>query len=298
MIADMTRRVVAALGAAALVSLLAGACGAEVTPAAGTPNTSRPPSSTSTAESSTPAPPTSASPTTGLPSGTILLGLGDSVPGAGGPCQTMGDFCRSYVLVLADLATKALGRPVTAVNMAFNNDVTSASMLLSVKTDVAMREAITKASIITVQVGNNDWQGPCHWPGAACLEEARPVVVGNIRKALDEIGALRGGSLAGVRVVTYADTTWETDDLADAWGFDKATETAAFHAMFTKALKALNASTCQVARAHKAVCIDLLPALNGPSGSTAPGLGGIHPDTAGHEKIAAVIAKAGFADVK
>lgn len=291
MITDMTRRVVKALGAAALASLLAGACGAAVTPEPGRSSSSRPVPSTST--------PAAASPTTtGLPSGTILLGLGDSVPGAGGPCKTMGDFCRSYVLVLADLATKALGRPVTAVNMAYNNDVTSASMLLSVKTDRAMREAIGKAAIITIQVGNNDWQGPCHWPGAACLEENRSAVVGTIGKALDEIAALRAGSMAGVRVVAYADTTWETDDLADAWGFDKDTQTAAFHAMFTKALKALNASTCQVARAHKAVCVDLLPALNGPSGSKAPGLGGIHPDTAGHEKIAAVIAKAGFADVK
>lgn len=293
MIADMTRRVAAALAAAALASLLASACGAEVAPEPATSSTSPPASSTS-------ASPTAASATTtGLPSGTILLGLGDSVPGAGGPCKTMGDFCRSYVLVLADLATKALGRPVTAVNMAYNNDVTSASMLLSVKTDVAMREAIGKAAIITVQVGNNDWQGPCHWEGAAaCLDQKRPKVAANIGKALDEIAALRGGSLAGLRVVTYADTTWETDDAADAWGFDKATQSAAFHTMFTKALKALNASTCQAARAHKAVCVDLLPALNGPSGSKAPGLGGIHPDTAGHEKIAAVIAKVGFADVK
>jgi hypothetical protein len=211
----------------------------------------------------------------------------------------MGDFCRSYVLVLADLATKALGRPVTAVNLARTDDVTSASLLQELSSTPTMREAVAKAAIITIQVGNNDWQGPCSWGGAAaCLEGARPVVAANVGKALDEIAALRGGSLAGVRVVTYADTTWETDDLADAWGFDRDAETAAFHRMFTHALKALNASICRVARAHEAVCVDLLPALNGPAGTDAPGLGGIHPDTAGHDRIAAVIAGAGFDDVR
>jgi lysophospholipase L1-like esterase len=211
----------------------------------------------------------------------------------------MGDFCRSYVLVLADLASSALGRPVTAVNLARTDDVTSASLLREVQTVPTMREAIGRAAMVTIQVGNNDWQGPCAWDGAAaCLERARAEVAGRIGRILEEVVALRGGSPAGVRVVTYADTTWETDDLADAWGFDKDSQTAAFHAMFTQALKALNASTCQVARSHKVVCVDLLPALNGPAGSDAPGLGGIHPDAAGHEKIAAVIARAGFADVR
>lgn len=286
----MTRRLVAAIGAAFFAALLTSACAGGVAPLSARSSTS--------SSTSTPASPSLSPSATGLPSGTILLGLGDSVPGGGGECHDSAGSCRSYVLVLADLATTALGRPVTAVNMAYNNDVTSASMLLSVRTDVAMRAAIAKAAIITIQVGNNDWQGPCSWPGAAtCLERNRSEVVATIGRSLDEIATLRSGSMAGVRVVTYADTTRETDDLAGQWGFDAATQTAAFHAMFTRALKALNSSTCEVAREHRALCVDLLPALNGPSGSRAPGLGGLHPDTAGHRKIAAVIAKAGFTDV-
>jgi hypothetical protein len=52
-----------------------------------------------------------------------------------------------------------------------------------------------------------------------------------------------------------------------------------------------------VARAHHVICVDLQAALNGPDGTRSAELGGMHPDTAGHEKIAAAIAKAGFADV-
>lgn len=255
------------------------------------------PSGTATAS-----PPLSASPSasasTGQPSGMTLLGLGDSVPGAGGACQDMGDACRSYVSVLADLASKALGKPVTAVNMAANNDVTSASLLSDVETDQAMRAAIGTASMITIQVGNNDWQGPCVWTGAAaCLEKNRVEVTANIGRILDAVAELRDGSMSGVRMVAYADATYETDTIMSDWEVEAKTTPAQLHAMFTMALKALNASTCKVAKAHHAVCVDLQAELNGPDGTRSAGIGGMHPDVAGHEKIAATIAKAGFSDV-
>jgi lysophospholipase L1-like esterase len=280
------RRGLAALGAAAAALILA-ACGA------GTPASSSAPSSTQWT-SSLP----SSSTSTGQRPGMTLLGLGDSIPGAGGACQDLGEACRSYVLVLADLASRAIGRPVTAVNMAANDDVTSASLLSSVETDPAMREAIGAASLITIQVGNNDWQGPCVWEGAAaCLEKNRAEVSHNIGRILDRVTTLRRGSATGIRMVAYADTTYEIDTIMADWQVDAGTTRAQLHAMFTKALRSFNASTCTVARAHHVICVDLQAALNGPDGTRSAELGGMHPDTAGHEKIAAAIAKAGFADV-
>jgi len=111
---------------AAVAALIFGACSTGTSASSSAPeprpSTSSPPSSSTS---------------TDQPSGMTLLGLGDSVPGAGGACQEMGDSCRSYVLVLADLASKALGKPVIAINMAANNDVTSKSLLSGVKTDTA-----------------------------------------------------------------------------------------------------------------------------------------------------------------
>lgn len=237
------RRVLTALGAAA-AALIFSACSAGTSASSSAP---RPSQSTS----SLPPTPTS----TGRPPGMTLLGLGDSVPGAGGACQDMGESCRSYVLVLADLASKATGKPVTAVNMAANNDVTSASLLSSVETDTAMREAIGRAALITIQVGNNDWQGPCvRKEAAACLERNRVKVTHNIGRILDRVAMLRGGSTKGVRIVAYADTTYEIDTIMADWEVDGSTTPAQLHAMFTKALKSLNASTCGGPSAPRDLC--------------------------------------------
>ena len=119
----------------------------------------------------------------------------------------------------------------------------------------------------------------------------------NIGRILEDIAKLRGGSTKGVRVVAYADSSYESDTFMADWQVDASTTPAQLHAMFTKALRALNASTCKVARAHHVICVDLQAAFNGPDGTRPAGLGAGHPDTAGHEKIAEAIAKAGFADI-
>lgn len=240
--------------------------------------------------------PVSPSPT-GVPDGPFVLGLGDSVPGAGGPCQR-DPGCRSYVLVLADLATQALGHPVAAVNRARNDDVTSESLLADVRGNPRVRELVTKASLVVIQVGNNDWQGPCVFGNAApCLEEGRRKVVARVGSILEEVVGLRG-SPAGVRLVTYANTLTE-DHPADGWGYeDTAANEEELAAVFDTAIRRLDAGLCGQAEAHGVRCVDLLPAVNGPQGTQPSHLGGIHPTRVGHETIAGVVAAAGFDDVR
>lgn len=161
------------------------------------------------------------------------------------------------------------------------------------------REYVTKAALVVIQVGNNDWQGPCHFDGAAaCLEKGRAEVVANVSAILDEVLEVRGGSGAGVRLVTYANTLTE-DFPADAWGYEDTTENAALMAsVYLRAVTRLDAGLCGVAKAHHVRCVDLLHALNGPRGTGPSGLGGLHPTRAGHERIADVVAAAGFDDVR
>jgi lysophospholipase L1-like esterase len=234
---------------------------------------------------------------TGAPAGPFVLGLGDSVPGAGGPCQQDPN-CRSYVVVLADLATTSLGRAVAAVNRASNDDVTSADLLREVQANPTTRDLVTKASMVVIQVGNNDWQGPCTFEDAAtCLESGRGHVKANLGSILDEVLTLRGGSPKGVRVVTYANTLLE-DSPAEAWGYaDTSANEQAMVKVYSRALRKLDATICALAQARSVRCVDLLPVINGPDGTQPSSIGGIHPTRTGHERIAQAVAAEGFDDV-
>ena len=55
----------------------------------------------------------------------------------------------------------------------------------------------------------------------------------------------------------------------------------------------LNAAICGAARSERVVCVDLLHALNGPSGSEQ--VTGVFTDAQIQEKMAAAIAATGFA---
>lgn len=146
---------------------------------------------------------TTASPVT-TTSDLSLLGLGDSIPG-GLQCSTP---CRSYVDQLAELASESLGRPVTSINLATNDSLTSSVLLDRVLNGSAERDAIAAADIITIQIGFNDFQCPCGWTGhEECVAAGSDAVKTNLPKILDEIATLRGDKPTAVRVVTYSDNT-------------------------------------------------------------------------------------------
>ena len=133
-----------------------------------------------------------------------LVGLGDSIPGTGGPADTP---LVSYVARVGEAASKALGRTVAVTNLATNDGVGSDGLLLRVRNDPVHRAALAAADIVTITIGTNDWQGACDWPGDdPCWARGLAAVPKNLAAILDEIRDLRTGRPTAIRVTTYYDS--------------------------------------------------------------------------------------------
>lgn len=263
---------------------------------------------TSSAPGAIPGTPAAPAPTTGpTAEATIsgphrtLVGLGDSVPG-GLKCN---DPCRSYVLTYGELAAVALGEPVVVTNMATNDGLESDTLLHRVQTDASYRTAIAGADIITLQVGWNDWQGPCDFrTRIACLALGQQRVEANLDATLAEIAALRAGKPTAIRIVTYYNGYLGNKLTPSIWGFEASADNiATFNADFRKALIDFDAMICRLAAAHHVVCVDVAPVFNGAKVDTpaAPGLinsDGIHGLAAGQDLIAQTLISAGFIELQ
>lgn len=267
-----------------LLAALVAACSPVVSPGAST---------------TTPTPmPSASSP----PQALSLVGLGDSVPGAGDAnsptfrCEA----CVSYVVRYGELAATALGRPVNVTNLATDDGVGSHLLLERIRTYGGYRTPIAAADIITLTIGTNDWQGPCDWPGdEACWAAGTASVPRDIDAILTEIEALRDGRPTAIRVTTYWDSFIGLNVNLTGAGDPNGGMPQVFLDFFRPALEAFNASICGVAEKHHAICVDLHTPFNGPQhDQDAAGLllaDHGHPNQAGHDLIAAKIAEAGFA---
>jgi lysophospholipase L1-like esterase len=218
------------------------------------------------------------------------VGLGDSLPGA---LNCSG--CTSYVVLYGEAAATALGRKVDVTNLATNDSLESGQLVERIRSDKRHQDAIASADILTLQVGFNDWQGPCNWPNDdACFTRGSAGVEQNLAAILDEVSTLRDGKPTAIRVLTYynmflGDLISPTPPLADP----------AFQAYWAEHLKEFNAMLCGVARARGAICIDLVAAFNGPTGDAPAkelvGSDNVHPTQNGHQLIAATLDAAGYA---
>jgi lysophospholipase L1-like esterase len=191
-----------------------------------------------------------------------LVGLGDSVAGAG----HCGRGCRSYVVVYGELASASLGMPVAVTNLGRNDDFTSERMLQAVSSDASVRDALAKADIVTLDIGWNDWQGPCFWDGLAeCLQTNQDAAEQNIDKTLGEINALRGGAPTAIRLPGHPDP-YIGHFTAEDWQLPAGVQVEQADALFLVGLRNFNAMLCRVASAHGGMCVDTLAAFNGPTG--------------------------------
>jgi lysophospholipase L1-like esterase len=227
-----------------------------------------------------------------------LVGLGDSVAG-GLKCN---DPCQSYVLTYGDLATTALGLPVVTHNLATNDGLESDTLLGRVRNETEYRSAIAGADIITLQVGGNDWQGPCNFENhTSCLLFGQKRVEPNLDAILTEIQALREGKPTAIRVVTSYNGYVGNKLTPSIWSFAARPEDIeTFDKDFAQALHDFNAMTCRVAVAHGAICVDIGPVFNGPKldQPAAEGLinsDGAHALEAGQNLIAKTLDSAGYA---
>jgi lysophospholipase L1-like esterase len=226
-----------------------------------------------------------------------LVGLGDSVAG-GLKCN---DPCRSYVLTFGELASAALGQPVVTHNLATNDGLTSDKLLARIRTDATTRTAIAEADIVTVQIGSNDWQGPCTFEGhVSCLANGLKRVEPNLDAILVEIQSLRAGKPTAIRVVSSYNGYAGNSRTSAIWGFvARPADIELFERDFSQALRDFNAMTCRVAGAHDAVCVDIGPVFNGPALDQPAAAGlinsdGAHALEAGQLLIAQTLDAAGY----
>lgn len=245
-------------------------------------------------------PPVKTSPVTSAEAEPLhLVGLGDSYPG-GLNCAAP---CRSYVELLGERAAAALHREVTVDNLATNDSLTARTLLKRVKNDDEYVEALRNADLVTIQVGNNDWQGPCVSRGHdLCLENGRASVGRQLGEILDVINGLRAGKPTAVRVLTYYNASIGDSGIAGPWAFPNTPEEmATFQTWFAAALAQFDDTTCGAASEHGAVCVDVRDAFNGPGHDQDAGalLAGdhFHPSASGHERIADTIAAVGFTPI-
>ncbi len=228
-----------------------------------------------------------------------LVALGDSVPGGLG-CESP---CSTYPVPLGDLASRALGKSVVVTNLADNDSFTSVALLSRLSLVPEYVSAVTDADIVVVQIGANDWQGPCFWinnTAPACFRAGQKVVRSNLGQILDRVHELRGNKPTALRVVTYYNAQIGSSSAAAEWAVPVGEETE-FQAYYQKALAEFNDVICAVAKEKKAICVDLVKPFNGAGGKkAAASLIGytVHPSESGHALIAATIAKAGFAPLE
>jgi lysophospholipase L1-like esterase len=200
--------------------------------------------------------------------------------------------CRSYVQVYGDLASQALQAPVSVLNLATNDSLDSTRLLARVLTDETHRTALAGADLITLTIGNND-DPTSLWgcPSDDACSAARAQTEKNIAAILHEIAGLRAGRPTVIRVTGYYDMAIGDPSVP-----------AADQLLFIKRLAAFNAMICEVAQANGAMCVDLVPAFNGPDGTADAGAliesDHTHPTQAGHELIAAAIDATGYAPLR
>jgi lysophospholipase L1-like esterase len=246
-------------------------------------------------------PTTVASPSTST-QGLSLVGLGDSIPGAGSATTYRCD-CVSYVNRYGELAEAALGRPVRVTNLASNDGVGAHWLLERIRTDDAYRAPVAAADLITLTIGTNDWQGACDWPGEdACWAAGAASVPADIDAILTEIETLRAGNATAIRVTTYYDNYIDYPTNLTKIGDPNGRMPQQFLDFYPPVLEAFNQSICNVAALHHVVCVDLHTPFNGPHHDQAATslllADHVHPNQAGHDLIANTIAAAGFAPLQ
>ena len=244
----------------------------------------------------------SSSPTsTRRPATLHLVAIGDSIPFG----QHFCGYCQTFVDLYGAYVQRKTGAPVAVSNLSQDTEINSSDLRREMLSNPSMRDAIAAARIVTVSIGHNDtpWNSssdPCHSGGypnqtwtdyqGACVRHTVKIYRQNLTTVLATIHALRKGQPTLVLV---------TNDYEDLIG-DPAVPTSAYP-ITRKIVAAFAQTTCRVARAQHATCIDTYRAFNGVHGLSNPSSllepDHTHPNERGHRLIAALLEKVSLAPI-
>jgi lysophospholipase L1-like esterase len=223
------------------------------------------------------------------------VALGDSLLYA---LETDCNACTSAAVTYGARASSDLGIPVEVHNLTMHNGLTSAVLLDYLRRGASigragedLRKAVAAADIVSVTIGFND----STMPDAKRLEAFSKEYRRTLDAILTEIDELRAGKPTAVRVTEiYNNGIGSTPDVdPDGPGTGVA--------VWKPITEAQNQVVCAVAKGHRAVCVDIYHAFNGPDGLSSPAAAGylgpdqVHPSQRGQDVIAAAMVKVGYA---
>jgi len=198
------------------------------------------------------------------------LAFGDSWP-EGAHCSG----CRTFVERWGDALARQTGAAVELTDMTGERERSAAdgkqstSLRSAVETDAATRDAIAAADVVLIASGPNEMEsaaeasraGTCGGDDDAdCIRALGARWAENFDAILSEIATLRAGKPTAVRLVNAANPFLSEPSMVEGMPDGFATGNGAL--IFEELTRAI----CDAAKAHPgAVCVDIRPALNGPS---------------------------------
>ena len=213
--------------------------------------------------------PSSAPPVTTAPAKEPLtfVALGDSWA-EGGHCGSCETFAGRYADGLQGLS----GRPVEFVDFTGQaqpfveeSGGGTRSLLRAFREDASFADQVASGDVIMIETGSNEMEraldsyaeGRC---GArfACVQPLEDLWRRNFDVILDEIERLRGDQPTAIRLVSGANFLLSEPGAREGLPPD-AIEFG------DRVFEALNATQCDAARQHGAICVDVRPILNGPT---------------------------------
>ncbi len=225
-------------------------------------------------------------PATVLRARATLVGLGDSVP-AGSACG-----CEPFVPRLGQQLATATGESVTAVNDALAGE-DSGELLAALGRPTRTARDVSTADVVTITIGANDVSYASHASGScggaggtACYQPQAATVAANVTALIRRIHDLRAGRPTTVVVTGYWNV-WQDGAVARGLGPEFVRVSAAVTGLVNHALQ-------QASLEEGATYVDLEKAFTaaGPDDTGLLAADGDHPNAAGHQLIADVIARA------
>jgi lysophospholipase L1-like esterase len=231
--------------------------------------------------------------------GLNVVALGDSETNGSGDPTGLG-----WVGRYARLLHTKTGQQVHVANLA-QEGLTSRALRFDLRTDGAMRNAVKNADIVLLGVGGADLNaGDDNFKAGKCRAEQcyAPVLktfAGNFDAILASVRELRGSNATAIRAVTEPNVLTGAEDVIPSFLRPVATRVGVYQA------RTANRAICRETAKYDGRCIDILRAINGPTGRADGYKAGLlnhrqccYPNARGQQLMAALLVKTGLAPVR